>query len=238
MSSPLLPRSGATPGHGLMSGARWAVWLPVVVLVSLAHAAVWHAYAARQSGQTLPQPLPSVQIALVALPVPREMKPASPETKSAPPLARPPARPKRMPTETQKPVAPTSAAAETAPAEPVAAASETIASAPPVTDEALTQPLYNAAYLSNPPPTYPLAARRRGIEGTVVVRAQILEDGNCHQASLSKSSGHEMLDRAAVAAVKSWRFVPAKRGIQTISAWVEVPITFRLTRQNAQTQSL
>ena len=107
--------------------------------------------------------------------------------------------------------------------------------AQPAVQEETTPPLYQAAYLNNPPPNYPLAARRRGIEGTVLVRALINEDGNCHEAVLSKSSGHEMLDQSALAAVRSWRFIPAKHGVQTVSSWVLVPITFRLSKQNEQT---
>jgi protein TonB len=89
-------------------------------------------------------------------------------------------------------------------------------------------PRHHAAYLSNPPPAYPLAARRRGIEGTVLVRAEISAGGECQRAELKKTSGHEMLDNAALEAVKKWRFVPAKRGSQAVVAWVEVPITFKL----------
>jgi protein TonB len=98
----------------------------------------------------------------------------------------------------------------------------------PAAEPALEPPRYNAAYLSNPPPAYPLAARRRGIEGTVLVRAEISAGGECQRAELKKTSGHEMLDNAALEAVKKWRFVPAKRGSQAVVAWVEVPITFKL----------
>jgi len=89
-------------------------------------------------------------------------------------------------------------------------------------------PRYNAAYLSNPPPTYPVSARRRGIEGTATVRAEISATGECLRAELRNSSGAEILDRAALEAVKKWRFVPARRGNQAVVAWVEVPITFQL----------
>jgi protein TonB len=97
-----------------------------------------------------------------------------------------------------------------------------------VAEPPLEPPRYNAAYLSNPPPTYPLSARRRGIEGTVLVRAEVAAGGECLRAELKKSSGAEVLDQAALEAVKKWRFVPAKRGTQAVVAWVEVPITFKL----------
>ncbi len=37
-----------------------------------------------------------------------------------------------------------------------------------------------------------------------------------------------MLDRAAVAAVKSWHFLPAMRDGRPVSAWVEIPVRFHL----------
>jgi protein TonB len=42
------------------------------------------------------------------------------------------------------------------------------------------------------------------------------------------SSGHARLDEAAREAVQHWRFVPAKRGEQPLSAWVLIPISFGL----------
>jgi protein TonB len=89
-------------------------------------------------------------------------------------------------------------------------------------------PRFNAAYLNNPPPAYPLAARRRGMEGRVMVRAEVQQDGRCAQVELKQGSGHELLDRAALEAVGKWRFVPARQGGQAVTAWVEVPITFKL----------
>ncbi len=94
--------------------------------------------------------------------------------------------------------------------------------------EPITPPDLRAAYLSNPRPPYPLAARRRGLEGRVVLKVEVLEDGSCGRLSVSRSSGHELLDQAALEAVKQWRFVPAHRGGAAVVAWVEVPIVFRL----------
>jgi TonB family protein len=52
-------------------------------------------------------------------------------------------------------------------------------------------PRFNAAYLNNPTAAYPLAARRRGIEGRVMVRAEVLADGTCNRVELKKTSGFE-----------------------------------------------
>lgn len=79
---------------------------------------------------------------------------------------------------------------------PVAAAPtpSTIEAPPRAAAEPVVEaPRFNAAYLNNPPPAYPLAARRRGIEGRVMVRAEVLADGTCNRVELKKTSGFEPL---------------------------------------------
>jgi protein TonB len=94
--------------------------------------------------------------------------------------------------------------------------------------EAYSAPVFSAAYLNNPPPPYPILARRRGIAGMVVLRAEVSPQGRCIQAKVTKSSGFGPLDEAALEAVKKWRFVPAMRGGEAVSAWVEIPVNFKL----------
>ncbi|MBI2339509.1 MAG: energy transducer TonB [Deltaproteobacteria bacterium] len=50
--------------------------------------------------------------------------------------------------------------------------------------------------------SYPLAARRRGIEGTVKLRFRIGPDGSLQNVAVVASSGSEILDEEAVATVK------------------------------------
>jgi periplasmic protein TonB len=45
-----------------------------------------------------------------------------------------------------------------------------------------------------------------------------------------KSSGYERLDKAALNAVKQWRFEPARKGGKALSAYVNVPLSFSLTQ--------
>ena len=97
-----------------------------------------------------------------------------------------------------------------------------------IPEPVLEAPRFNAAYLNNPPPVYPLSARRRGIEGRVLVRAEVQADGSCSRVELKTTSGSDLLDQAALEAVKKWRFVPARKGNQAVTAWVEVPISFKL----------
>ena len=92
----------------------------------------------------------------------------------------------------------------------------------------VTPPRSDAAYLNNPRPAYPLAARRRGDQGTVLVRVLVTAEGLAVSVGLEKSSGHPALDEAALAAVKTWRFIPARQGAQAIESPYVVPIVFKV----------
>lgn len=94
--------------------------------------------------------------------------------------------------------------------------------------EPLVAPSFNAAYLRNPAPRYPLVARRNGEQGTVTLRVLVNRDGLPASVDIERTSGFPPLDNAAREAVRSWRFAPARRGAQAVEAWVLVPIVFRL----------
>lgn len=91
-----------------------------------------------------------------------------------------------------------------------------------------TPPSATADYLRNPPPAYPLSARRLGQEGWVVLRVKVDPSGAPAEVHLERSSGVVSLDQAALEAVRRWTFVPARRGGEAVAAWVEVPIRFQL----------
>src|SRR5262245_7063041 len=86
----------------------------------------------------------------------------------------------------------------------------------------------NAAYLHNPLPGYPAAARRAGEQGTVMLRVLVSRDGTAARVEIDRSSGSPHLDAAARETVKAWRFAPARRGAEAIESWVVVPVVFRL----------
>jgi TonB family protein len=83
-------------------------------------------------------------------------------------------------------------------------------------------------YAENPKPIYPQEARRKGYEGEVILRVEVLPNGRVGQIEVKNSSGHELLDRSAFATVKQWKFVPAKKGEKTIPLWVNIPVKFQL----------
>lgn len=83
-------------------------------------------------------------------------------------------------------------------------------------------------YKKNIPPQYPLLARKRGYQGKVLLKVLVKKDGKAGSIRLSRSSGYEILDRAAIKGVKDWLFHPAKRGDELVEMWVEIPIRFQL----------
>ncbi len=94
--------------------------------------------------------------------------------------------------------------------------------------EPVAPPTFAAPGRGNPAPRYPSAARRRGLEGRLVLRVAVDRTGKPDRLTLVESSGHALLDEAAIAAVSRWRFTPGRRGGATVAATVDVPIVFRL----------
>lgn len=77
------------------------------------------------------------------------------------------------------------------------------------------------------PPDYPKVARLRGLEGDVLLRLKVSPEGKAVAAEIIKGSGHQVLDEAALNAVKEWRFHPRKTSDIAV---VEKRIVFKLNR--------
>jgi len=155
----------------------------------------------------------------------------------APPVEPPrprPAAPKAEPRAVRAPKpppliasdAPAAGASFVAPIAPPAAPAPAAPAAAPA--PRVVPPSFDAAYLRNPAPAYPSISRRRGEQGTVVLRVYVGADGIAQKVLVNVSSGHERLDSAAQEAVQQWRFVPARQGEAAVAAWVLVPIRFAL----------
>jgi periplasmic protein TonB len=162
---------------------------------------------------------------------PEQVPQAVPETKPKPvikrvkraQLPRPHPQASSTPTRPQTPAP--------APEHPtVAAASQSPATTPAIPAMAVTTVSRKVEYIYNPPPDYPPRARRLGLEGEVLVRTRVLENGECGELVLGQSSGYALLDQAALEAVRTWRFRPARRDDEEIVSWVEIPVRFRLER--------
>jgi protein TonB len=80
-----------------------------------------------------------------------------------------------------------------------------------------------------PPPVYPRRAIALQLTGVVRLRIHVDAAGKPLEVTVEESSGHALLDEAAVRTVQSrWRFVPATRDGQAVDAWALVPIEFVL----------
>lgn len=99
----------------------------------------------------------------------------------------------------------------------------------PQDGESLVAADYAHASLGNQPPRYPRRARRDGLEGRVVLSARVSAAGRIVGLEVVRSSGHEILDRAAVRAVNRWTVRPARQGSKPVPSEVRIPILFRLT---------
>ncbi len=94
---------------------------------------------------------------------------------------------------------------------------------------AITDPVYDAVYLQNPAPTYPQSARKAGVQGTVTLEVTVTTEGRAKSILIANSSGSSVLDIAAKNAVAVWKFVPAKKGVESVEARVLVPVEFKLS---------
>jgi protein TonB len=214
-------------------------WL-VLGLVLCAHLAVFAALARPQQSlpiETMPEP---IMVSLLSAPQAAPQKPALPPAKPVEQLHKP--IKKQIKTPVSKPVIPVikpaslpAAPSVEQPPMPATPASSPVAEAqakPTNNKAADTQayqsPSFNAAYLNNPAPNYPSVSRRLGEQGLVLLRVQVTADGTAESVELQTGSGSSRLDQAALEAVKKWQFVPAKRGEQSVSASVVVPIRFSL----------
>lgn len=83
-------------------------------------------------------------------------------------------------------------------------------------------------YLSVSRPAYPVMARMRGQEGTVLLTVEVLADGRTGDIRIKQSSGYNMLDHSALNAARSWRFEPARTRNMPLAMAVDVPVRFSL----------
>ena len=77
------------------------------------------------------------------------------------------------------------------------------------------------------PPEYPKDALKRGLGGEVRVRFTLDADGKVKSAAVVNSSPAEVFDRAALDAVRRWRFKPPATGNPDSEATVVTNIVFR-----------
>lgn len=86
-------------------------------------------------------------------------------------------------------------------------------------------------YADTSPPRYPREALRGGLQGTVMLQVLVDVDGRPLEVGIHGSSGHRVLDQAAVRHVlQHWTFRPAMKDGRAVQAIGIVPIEFKLDR--------
>lgn len=207
--------SSSPPGHGRsVLGLAPRAWLYVAIAFALGVGLFLLIWARQRGSEDFYRPDTSRQGAsgevFEPLPQPDSGDAGLDETPTAVDDGEPSARI----VETRPAPPPPEPAAPVPPSTPDAAAGRTAAlDSPPVP-------------VSSPPPDYPRAALRRRESGDVLLRVHVGPDGVPRSVDLVSGSGSRYLDRAASDAVRKWRFRPAMRDGQPVSAAVQVPISF------------
>ena len=178
--------------------------------------------AAAPPAPPAPQPKPTVKPALKSLAKP---PPATPPLPVA--VADPTPAPKAPTGTLEQPATPKPSSESAAPSAPAAPPAPAPKAAQPAGSD-VQLPSSNAAYLNNPRPSYPAISRRMGEQGKVLLRVLVDENGLPQQIEIKQSSGFERLDKAALASVQRWRFVPGKRNGIAEAMWNIVPVNFVL----------
>ena len=88
----------------------------------------------------------------------------------------------------------------------------------------------NNGAISNPPPEYPVEARRLHQEGVALLGVEVSAEGRPTSVHIKRSSGVPVLDQAALDAVRRWTFEPARIGGLPVASSVDVPLRFSLAR--------
>jgi len=78
------------------------------------------------------------------------------------------------------------------------------------------------------PATYPLEARRNGIEGWVDVEFTIASSGDTQDLVVREANPREVFEKAALDAVKRWKFVPVVRDGAAVSQRAILRVRFTM----------
>lgn len=91
----------------------------------------------------------------------------------------------------------------------------------------------------NAVPEYPKSLRDQGVEGQIVIKLHVANDGSVKGMKVLRKTNNATGDeaqeaasklflKAVVAAVKTWKYTPCKYQGQAISVWIPVTIPFTL----------
>lgn len=212
--------------------ARFDSSMALLVVVA-AHAGALGTVLWARSPEPLLITMPTVEGVLIPVPPAEEVKaPPAPEPPKPLPVEPPKPKPKPKPTPAPPPPdGPPSERAVSAPAaEPEQAPQPSLSKDDDSLGAPVIPPRVDASQLNNPAPIYPPMSRRLREQGTVFLELLIQPDGTVSEITVRTSSGFARLDASALAAVKKWRYVPAKRAGVPIPFRYIQPIEFSLNR--------
>jgi protein TonB len=96
-------------------------------------------------------------------------------------------------------------------------------------------PTKGPGLIGGPAPVYPKDALDGGLEGRVSLSVTVAGDGSVSAVAVASSSSHQILDDAAVRAVKrGWSFQPALKGGKPVAG--RIIITFEFSAGKVQSQ--
>lgn len=102
-------------------------------------------------------------------------------------------------------------------------------------DPAQTSEVAEAEEVTDPPsvlrqqfPRYPPSAAARGVEGFVVVRLLIDRSGRVRRARVVRADPPGVFEEAALAALRAWRFRPARDEGRAVAVWARQTLRFEL----------
>jgi protein TonB len=159
--------------------------------------------------------------------------PPAPEAPPPPELAEPeiyvPPPAVEFARDTPPPIVATADQPQAAPPAPVAIRAPAVPAPRPAAPPTMVAADLGATMISAKPPSYPLESRRKREQGTVVLALTLGTDGGVADIRLAKSSGYDRLDRAALGAVRHWRWSPTIRdGIAVaVRGTVEIPFVLQ-----------
>jgi TonB family protein len=92
----------------------------------------------------------------------------------------------------------------------------------------ISGPVRNAVFYA-PNPVIPPAALQQHLSGRGIYKID-LDNGIPYDVRVVQSTGHKILDDAAIEALRTWRFRPHRL------VWATIPIEFRWTKQPSRNQ--
>lgn len=217
------------------AGLIAVVWIqaPAAKPSSLAAPTVDGVLIAMPKPVAVPTP-PVVETPPPPPPPPPPKKPEAPKKSIPKPVEPPKPQPVKPPPVETKVAPPENAMTPPAPPPAPAPASTQAPASAPVTpepqEESVQEPRVDASRMKSLAPKYPRLSRRLREQGTVLLEMLVLPDGSVAELRVKTSSGFDRLDQAALDAVKSWRFLPARRGDEAIAYRYVQPIAFSLAK--------